>query len=242
MARLHRDGLYEARLQSLNSLDGGIDYHFEVRPESGEAFRLDDPYRFGRSVCGLRPAPVRRGHAAPRVREARRAPDVDRRHQPACTSPSGRRTPQRVSVVGDFNGWDGRVHPMRLLVPSGVWEIFIPGLGRRRELQVRDPDDGGHAAARRPIRTARYFEVPPRSASIVCAPSGYEWGDGDVDGGRVEPTAGSTRPMSIYEVHLGSWARVPEDGQPLPDVPRAGGAAGAVREGARASRTSSCCR
>ena len=62
---------------------------------------------------------------------------------------------ERVSVVGDFNGWDGRVHPMRALGASGVWEIFIPGVARRAALQVRDPVDACTASCcSRPIRTA----------------------------------------------------------------------------------------
>ena len=65
----------------------------------------------------------------------------------------------RVSVVGDFNGWDGRVHPMRLLAPAGVWELFVPDLARRREVQVRDPHAVGRAleeerSVRRRVRDA----------------------------------------------------------------------------------------
>ena len=78
---------------------------------------------------------------------------------------------ERVSVVGDFNGWDGRVHPMRLLVPSGVWEIFIPDLeaGERYKFEIRTR--GRAACSRRPIRSAFDFEVPPRIGVDRARPS-----------------------------------------------------------------------
>ena len=68
---------------------------------------------------------------------------------------------QRVSVIGDFNRWDGRAHPMRQLVPSGVWEIFVPDLPRRRLLQVRGAH-AGRAPAHKADPYARRFEVPPQ--------------------------------------------------------------------------------
>ena len=210
MARLHRDGLYEARLQSLSSLDGGIDYHFEVRPESGEPFRLDDPYRFGRSVSdydlhlfgegtllgvhdrlGAHPTSI---GGTSGVHFAVWAPNA-----------------QRASVVGDFNDWDGRVHPMRRLVPSGIWEVFIPGLGDGERYKFEIRTTGGHLL-HKADPYGRYFEIPPRSAAIVCRTEGYVWGDGEWMAGRVEPRQHVKRPMSTYEVHLASWRTVPEDG------------------------------
>ena len=118
----------------------------------------------------------------------------------------------RVSVVGDFNGWDGRIHPMRYLTPHGVWEIFIPGIGRRREVQVRAAIEGGRSSSRRPIPYALRFELPPRSASVVWSVGGYAWGDEAWMAERPLQNGWLDRPMSVYEVHLGSWARG-EDGE-----------------------------
>jgi 1,4-alpha-glucan branching enzyme len=117
----------------------------------------------------------------------------------------------RVSVIGDFNGWDGRVHAMRLLTPSGVWEIFIPALrdGEAYKFEIRTAT-GDLYKKSDPYGFA--FEVPPQSASIVRDISGYEWNDGEWMAARDRAGALLERPVSIYEVHLGSWARVPEEG------------------------------
>jgi 1,4-alpha-glucan branching enzyme len=117
---------------------------------------------------------------------------------------------QRVSVIGDFNRWDGRTHVMRRLVPSGVWELFIPGLhdGVRYKYEVRTRE-GQLLDKADPY--ARQLETPPHTASIVTG-SAYEWGDGDWMRARESLGEWRERPMSIYEVHLGSWRR--REGEP----------------------------
>jgi 1,4-alpha-glucan branching enzyme len=119
---------------------------------------------------------------------------------------------QRVSVVGDFNRWDGRVHPMRKLVPSGIWEIFVPDLpdGTCYKYEVRT--SAGHLLDKADPY-ARRFEVPPNTASIVWADGGYEWGDAHWISDRPSCNSWYARPMSVYEVHLGSWRRVPGEGE-----------------------------
>lgn len=117
----------------------------------------------------------------------------------------------RVSVVGDFNGWDGRYHTMRSLGASGVWEIFIPGLesGSLYKFEIRD----SHGSIR--VKTDPYgtrFEPPPGNAAIVCAADGFTWTDGDWITKRATRSWNTDTPMSIYEVHLGSWRRKPEEG------------------------------
>ncbi|MSO46149.1 MAG: 1,4-alpha-glucan branching protein GlgB [Acidobacteria bacterium] len=117
---------------------------------------------------------------------------------------------QRVSVIGDFNRWDGRTHVMRRLIPSGVWELFVPGLpdGACYKYEVRTPE--GHLL-QKADPYARHFEVPPNSASVTWSDGAYEWGDADWITDRESCHAWRERPMSIYEVHLGSWRRVPDD-------------------------------
>ena len=83
---------------------------------------------------------------------------------------------QRVSVIGDFNGWDGRIHPMRFITLSGIWEIFVPDLqdGERYKFEIRTFD--GHLLKKcDPYAVA--FEHPPQTASVVRDISGYAWGD-----------------------------------------------------------------
>jgi 1,4-alpha-glucan branching enzyme len=117
---------------------------------------------------------------------------------------------RRVSVVGDFCGWDGRLFPMRSMGASGIWELFVPGVGpgalykfevKTREGMLRMKAD--------PYALA--MELPPGTGSRVDA-SSFLWGDTDWMAER--RSRDSTREaVAIYEVHLGSWARVPEDGE-----------------------------
>jgi len=117
---------------------------------------------------------------------------------------------KRVSVVGDFNGWDGRRHQMRMIGLSGLWEIFVPlvGEGDRYKYEIHSFVDTVYLKSD-PV--AFQAERPPRTASVVCGLGGYEWGDGDWMERR-EGQRPHKGPMSIYEVHLGSWARTPEGG------------------------------
>lgn len=117
---------------------------------------------------------------------------------------------KRVSVVGDFNGWDGRYHPMRTLGSSGVWEIFIPGLteGMKYKFEIL----GGNNALF--LKTDPYgtsFEPPPGNASILRDVNHFAWNDDEWIASR-QKNDWMRRPMNVYEVHAGSWKRVPEDG------------------------------
>ncbi|MEZ5413797.1 MAG: 1,4-alpha-glucan branching protein GlgB [Opitutaceae bacterium] len=116
----------------------------------------------------------------------------------------------QVSVVGNFNAWDGRYHPMRVMGASGVWELFIPGLGEGElyKFQIRD-QQGNTRVKTDPYGT--YFEAPPNNASVVHNPRRHEWNDGDWMERRAQNAASGDRPISIYEVHLGSWRRDPND-------------------------------
>ena len=107
-----------------------------------------------------------------------------------------------VRVIGDFNDWDGAGHAMRLLGASGVWELFVPGVGEGAayKFEIRGADDQVRAKAD-PL--ARRTESPPRTASVVTE-SSYEWGDDAWLEERSRHDA-HTGPMSIYEVHLASW-------------------------------------
>lgn len=120
----------------------------------------------------------------------------------------------RVSLVGVFNDWDGRYHPMRSLGASGVWELFIPGLekGEVYKFEVR-AKTGDVFLKTDPYGC--YFEAPPNNASIVFDHSFYEWNDQAWMAKRVDHQA-LDRPMSVYEVHLASWKRRwEEDNRPL---------------------------
>jgi 1,4-alpha-glucan branching enzyme len=117
---------------------------------------------------------------------------------------------RRVSVVGDFCGWDGRVFPMRLMGTSGVWELFIPGIGAEAIYKYEIMTREGLLRVKTDPFAAK-MEQAPSNASIVQADGVYEWQDAEWMERRRTLTQ-VKEPMSIYEVHLGSWARVPEEG------------------------------
>ena len=118
---------------------------------------------------------------------------------------------RRVSVVGDFCDWDGRRLPMRKRVEAGVWEIFVPHarIGERYKYEIKGA--GGDLLPLKSDPYAFMAEMRPLTASIVHGLSKYEWQDQDWVRTRAN-SADLTAPISIYEVHMGSWARVPEEG------------------------------
>jgi 1,4-alpha-glucan branching enzyme len=109
---------------------------------------------------------------------------------------------QGVRLVGDFNYWDGRAHPMRGMGSSGVWELFVPGIGDGTHYKFEVLGrDGVWRQKADPVAFAT--EIPPATASVVFTPK-HEWADGEWMEQRAKTDA-LTSPMSIYEVHLGSW-------------------------------------
>jgi 1,4-alpha-glucan branching enzyme len=120
---------------------------------------------------------------------------------------------RRVSVVGDFNHWDGRRHPMRLRHTAGVWEIFVPGVraGARYKYEITNERD--HLLPLKADPYARQMELPPASASVVPTELQVNWHDSAWMAGRAH-TQCRDAPLSIYEVHAPSWRHHP-DGQPL---------------------------
>ncbi len=116
----------------------------------------------------------------------------------------------RVAVVGDFNGWNGSSHPLAPRAHSGVWEGFVPGVehGDAYKYRLRSRLGGEEFDKADPM--GRFFEVPPATATRVWK-SRYEWGDAAWMASRATYDARNS-PVSVYEVHLGSWRRVPEEG------------------------------
>jgi 1,4-alpha-glucan branching enzyme len=113
---------------------------------------------------------------------------------------------RRVAVVGDFNSWDARRHPMRVRYPAGVWELFVPriGPGSRYKYDIIGP--GGARVPQKADPVARQTEPPPATASVVAVPDRFRWHDEAWMASRAERHAPHA-PISIYEVHLGSWIR-----------------------------------
>ncbi len=119
----------------------------------------------------------------------------------AVWAPSAR----RVSVVGDFNNWDGRYHPMRSLGASGVWELFVPGIGVGVHYKFEVLNAHGQVVLKTdPYGT--FFEVAPKNASIVWNVDQFRWSDQAWLDRRGRGNV-LRSPMSVYEVHLGSWRK-----------------------------------
>ena len=118
---------------------------------------------------------------------------------------------RNVSVIGDFNDWDGRRHPMRNHMDVGVWEIFVPGvaIGAHYKFQIKGLN--GETVPEKADPVAFQAEHPPQTASIAHGLPRYDWQDTDwmTKRGAVDDRA---KPISIYECHLGSWRRMPEEG------------------------------
>jgi 1,4-alpha-glucan branching enzyme len=113
----------------------------------------------------------------------------------------------RVAVVGDFNSWDNRRHPMRMRHHSGIWELFIPRVapGSRYKYDIHGP--GGIHLPWKADPIARQTEPPPQTASIVAHPDRYQWRDQEWMQTRGQ-RQGTDSPISIYEVHLSSWLKL----------------------------------
>jgi 1,4-alpha-glucan branching enzyme len=206
MTRRHPAGVFEAALPDTGQMP---DYRLQVTYPGGHTTEVDDPYRYGRIISDYDLYLFGEGNHTRIYDKLGAHPltigGVEGVHF-AVWAPNA----ARVSVVADFNGWDGRVHPMRRLAPSGAWEIFVPGahVGHRYKFELRTKY-GAILVKSDPFAFA--FEVPPLSASVV-ANTEYEWADAGWMRRRIEEGSWFQRPMSIYEVHLGSWARMAEDG------------------------------
>ncbi|WP_432479621.1 1,4-alpha-glucan branching protein GlgB [Nocardioides sp. GXQ0305] len=190
------------------------DYRLEVAYDAGPT-RLDDPYRFLPTLGEVDLHLINEGRHENlwQVLGAR----VHHYSGPlgdevtgtsfAVWAPSAR----GIRVKGSFNSWDGREHPMRQLGTSGVWELFVPdvGTGTGYKFAVLGADGQWREKA---DPMAFHTEVPPATSSVVFE-STYAWGDEAWMAGRAEGEPAVTRPMSTYEVHLGSWRK--KDGRPL---------------------------
>ncbi len=116
---------------------------------------------------------------------------------------------KRVSVVGDFNQWDGRIYPLRQMGSSGIWELFVPGLGPGTPYKYEIKTLNNELR----LKTDPYafaMELRPKTASIVWDTEAYQWNDDEWMTSRSKRDL-RHQPMAIYEVHLGSWMRVAEE-------------------------------
>ncbi len=196
MTHVH-EGVFSARLPGQQ--DGEVpDYRLAVAYADGPETITDDPYRHLPTLGEMDLYLIAEG----RHEELWKVLGAHVRGQAGTSFAVWAPNARGVRVIGDFNHWDGRAHPMRSLGASGIWELLVPGIGagERYKFEVCGPDGSWRAKA---DPMAARAEQPPATASVVFE-SEHKWADGKWLADRVERDV-LTSPMSVYEVHLGSW-------------------------------------
>nr|MBI3612273.1 1,4-alpha-glucan branching protein GlgB [Nitrospirota bacterium] len=207
MASIHEAGLFEA---TVPQSAGSCRYKLRVAERWGTVTERHDPYAFPLLLTDFDLHLLAEGRHY-------RAYEVMGAHPTVLNDVAGVRfavwapNAARVSVVGDFNGWDGRRHAMRSRGQTGIWELFVPELaeGVTYKYEIRSRESPAPFLKADPYAFAA--ELRPKTASVVRCLEGYAWGDGEWMAARAARDPLSA-PLSIYEVHLGSWMRVPEEG------------------------------
>lgn len=201
LKRLHPSGLFEGISVDCSEIYA---YDLVITDFQGRTRQIRDPYSFLPSIDGQTEFLFGKGDErrlyeklGAQIREYDGVKGVSF----AVWAPNAK----HVSVVGDFNGWDGRYYPMRSLGASGIWELFIPGLneGVRYKYEICDC----HGALRLKADPMGFlFEVAPQTATIVYDLAGYSWGDKEWLEKRKQKNWLES-PISIYEVHIGGWMK-----------------------------------
>ena len=203
--RIAEEGVFEANIKDTRER---FDYLLEITNWSGETFQISDPFSYGVVLGDLDMHLYCEGNHYEIYKKLGAHLAEINGHQGttfAVWAPNA----QRVSVVGDFNGWDGRVHPMRRRAESGIWEIFIPGVGEGAHYKYEVRNCFGQIVLKSdPF--AFFGQHGIQTASMVFDLDRFKWSDGDWVEGR-KTKQWQKEPISIYEVHLGSWARVPQE-------------------------------
>lgn len=201
LKKIHKDGLFEGVTRASKTVYA---YDVIMTDEQGHAHQGRDPYSFLPTLGETDLYLFAQGNERriyDKLGSHLRVIDGVPGTSFAVWAPNAR----RVSVVGDFNQWDGRFHSMRLVGSSGIWEIFIPGVqkGALYKFEILD------AHGRLVVKTdpfGVFFEIPPKNAAIVWEVRRFEWDD-EAWMQRRRTWDSLRSPVSIYEVHMGSWQK-----------------------------------
>ena len=211
MTEIHPGGIFEAVIE-----DAELPLKYKLKVDYGSAgkFTIQDPYSFLPTIGELDLHLMGEGRHE-ELYERLGAHVIEHGGAQGTAFAVWAPAARAVSVVGDFNSWDGRLHPMRSMGTSGIWELFLPdvGAGQRYKYEILT-QDGEVLLKADPY--AQETEVPPKTASVIHTP-GHVWSKKDAkflsDRATDQPLA---EPVSIYEVHLGSWRlNSLEDNRPL---------------------------
>ena len=205
MTRIREPGLFEVRVAGTER----VPYRFRVREGDAPTRELEDPYRFAPELSDFDMHLFHEGTHC-RVYETLGAHPGTREGVAGVRFAVWAPNAKRVSVVGDFNRWDGRAHPMMRRNATGVWELFLPGLSRGIVYKYEILGADGHPH----IKCDPYAftsELRPQNASIVWEHGTYGWTDAEWMKQRARKNWHQSA-ISVYEVHAGSWKRKHEDG------------------------------
>lgn len=200
------DGFFEALIEDEQQR---FDYLLRFTDHEGQEWTTRDPYSYGQLLGSVDIHLFSEGQHW-RLYDKLGAHPINVDGVEGTTFTVWAPNAQRVSVVGDFNGWDGRIHVMRKLLGCGVWEIFIPGVGPGAHYKFELKNCWGDVVLK--SDPFAFFSQHGRAtASLVYDLSQYKWQDGEWMTQRPQ-REWHREPVSIYEVHLGSWRRKADEG------------------------------
>lgn len=206
MTRLHDGGVFEAVFPGRTDR---FPYRLACEGNEGNRWETHDPYRFGPYLSDYDLHLLGEGTHFKNY-EKLGAHIIEHEGVKGVHFAVWAPNALRVSVVGNFNGWDGRAHPMRNCGPAGFWEIFIPDLaeGEVYKYEIKSRYHGYMVTKADPY--GFYAERRPDTASIVWDINKHQWKDQDWLEARPQKQS-LDAPISVYEIHLGSWKRKPEE-------------------------------
>ncbi len=207
MSRTREEGLYEATFPEAAEF---FPYRLSVEDRDGRRWVVEDPYRLGPVLDETRVNAFLRGEER-RVHEVLGARPMEYAGLEGTLFAVWAPNAAAVNLMGDMNGWDARCHPMRSRGATGVWEIFIPGVGVGARYKYQVVTRSGERLEKADP-CGRAVEMRPRTASEVWDEGSYVWGDEGWMRARGERWWDG-EPMAAYEVHLASWKRRPLDAE-----------------------------